>query len=108
MAANSSAWNTHVWEIRQVEVQLGVQAVQRTCQHCSRHFIDEHTSGARYAVHVGMIQFDRLSDEVTDRWLAQPCPGRPLDNDFVDWGNRYDRGPSSNNSNSSERPEPEE
>jgi hypothetical protein len=108
MAANPSAWNTHVWEIRQVEVKPGVQAVQRTCQHCSRHFIDESASGAKYAVHIGMLQFDRLSEEVTERWLAQACPGRLLDSDFADLGNRYERSDSPSKSNTPERPEPEE
>jgi hypothetical protein len=92
MAENTSALDSHDWETRQVEIKPGVQATQQTCRQCSRHFIDEHASDAVYAVHVGMLQFDRLSEEVSERWLAHPCPRRRLDSDLVDLEDRYREG----------------
>jgi len=38
----------------------------------------------RYAVHIGLQTFERLSDEVTIRWLATSCPDKRLDADYQD------------------------
>ena len=108
MAENSSALDSHNWETRQIEIKPGIRATQQTCRRCLRHYIDEHASGAIYAVHVGMLQFNRLSEEVTGRWLTQPCPGRRLESDLVDLEVRYGQGRSGTRSNAPERPEPEE
>jgi hypothetical protein len=108
MAENTSALDSHDWETGQIEIKPGVQATQQTRRRCSRHFIDEHANGALYAVHVGMLQFDRLAEEVTERWLAQACPGRRLESDLVDLEDRYREGQSASRSGSPERPEPEE
>jgi hypothetical protein len=103
MAENTSALDSHDWETRQIEIKPGVPTTQQTCRRCSRHFIDEHANGAVYAVHVGMLQF-----EVTERWLAQACPGRRLESNLVDLEDRYREGQSASRSGSPERPEPEE
>ena len=109
MAANVSAWNSHNWDMREVEVAPGLPAIQRTCENCSRHFINEKANNARYAVHVGIRGFDRLSDEVTERWLAQPCPGNRPDRDYADFETRFAQRRAVDKSNDSpERPEPED
>jgi hypothetical protein len=75
MAANDPTWNSHEWETRSVESESRVPAIHYTCRNCTRQFLGEEPTGARYAVHVGITQFDRLSDDVTGRWLSEGCPG---------------------------------
>jgi hypothetical protein len=52
-------------------------------------FVEEIRTGRLYAVHVGIIRFDRLSAETTTRWLAAPCPGRRLASDKADLETRF-------------------
>ena len=37
----------------------------------------------------GVIHFDLLSDETTARWLADFCPGKPLQSDEEDLKTRF-------------------
>jgi hypothetical protein len=91
MAANHLlSWDSHLWTSREVNLPGGVRATQFTCNRCARHFIEEPT-GVRYAVHVGMLNFDRLSDEVTSRWLYGQCADRPLDTDLADLQTRAEQ-----------------
>jgi hypothetical protein len=83
MATKLLPWDSHSWSTREIELPNGVSARQHSCHHCARHFIEEAT-GLRYAVHIGIRTFDRLSDEVTIRWLATSCPDRRLDTDHED------------------------
>jgi hypothetical protein len=78
------AWNSHAWSTRRLELSSEFPLLQQMCRKCDRNFIDELESGARYAVHVGVTRFARLSEEVTARWLADPCPGEPLKSDDAD------------------------
>ena len=89
MAPNDPTWNSHEWETRSVELESCVPAIQYTCKNCSRQFLEDVPTGLRYAVHVGIVQFDRLSDEVTKRWLSAVCPGERLEGDFADAKTRY-------------------
>ena len=43
----------------------------------------------RYAVHVGAMRFNRLSDETTTQWLFDGCPGERLKYDEVSLETRY-------------------
>jgi hypothetical protein len=36
-----------------------------------------------------VIHFDKLSDETTARWLADSCPGKPLQSDEEDLKTRF-------------------
>jgi hypothetical protein len=44
---------------------------------CQRDFVEEMESGERYAANVGTFGFERLSNEVSDRWLRIPCHSYP-------------------------------
>jgi hypothetical protein len=83
MSADIGAWNSHGWDIRRLEAAPGVDVTEYTCVSCARHFLEEEGTHARYAVHVGIRQFHRLSDEVTEHWLAEKCPGKRLESDFT-------------------------
>jgi hypothetical protein len=42
------------------------------------------SSGARHAAYASVLYFYRLDDEVTERWLNEPCPGERLQSDSDD------------------------
>ena len=81
------SWKTHKWsepDGRRVEIQRGKPLIQRYCRACGRTFVEDDTSKERYAVHVSAIFFKRLIDDVNQRWLSMPCPGRRLETDVED------------------------
>jgi hypothetical protein len=107
MAANT-AWNSHEWDIRQIELPPHVTADQHTCRKCARHFIREKQSGSSYAIHIGLQQFDRLSEEVTSRWLSEPCVGGVSTRYMEDLRTRFSKGQSNRKAdNSPDNPDPE-
>ena len=80
-------WQTHNWtepDGRRVEIERGKPLIQRYCQKCGRTFVEDHASKERYAVHVSAIFFKRLIDDVNQRWLSAPCPGKKLETDSDD------------------------
>jgi hypothetical protein len=86
--ASISAWDSHAWIIRQLELDHA-PLIQHICSNCARNFVEEIGTGDRYAVHVNATHFDRLSDEITVRWLAAPCPGQRLEADEADLKTRF-------------------
>jgi hypothetical protein len=54
------------------------------CTQCGRDFVEEVESAEQYAVNVSAFDFDRLADDVSDRWLNEPCPKRRLGSDAHD------------------------
>ncbi len=80
-------WQTHKWsepDGRRVEIERGKPLTQHYCQKCGRSFVEDHASKERYAVHVSAIFFKRLMDDVNQRWLSAPCPGKRLETDVED------------------------
>ena len=68
-------WLSHKWistRGRSLDIK-GKSLRHFKCRHCRRDFVEEAVSGERYAVHVSIFDFDRLADEVSARWLNQPC-----------------------------------
>jgi hypothetical protein len=84
-----SAWNTHCWIDRRLTLAPGQPLIQRICNDCERAFVDECSTGERYAVHVSIFKVHRLSDEATSRWLFEQCPAQPLAGDEADRRTRY-------------------
>jgi hypothetical protein len=84
-----SRWNTHCWIGRRLGLAPGQALIQRVCNDCGRAFVDECSTGERYAVHVSIFKLHRLSDEVTSRWLSQQCPAQLLAEDEADRQTRY-------------------
>ena len=96
-APTNVPWQTHKWsepDGRRVEIERGKPLIQRYCQKCGRTFVEDLASKERYAVHVSALFFKRLVDDVNERWLSTPCPGKKLETDYDDekkWSGQ-DRG----------------
>jgi hypothetical protein len=89
METNLSSWNTHCLISRRLGLAPGQPLIQRVCNDCERAFVDECSTGERYAVHVSIFKVHRLSDEVTSRWLFEQCPAQPLAEDDADRRSRF-------------------
>jgi hypothetical protein len=89
MEANVAVWNSHVWNDRSIEIEPGLPLIQHACRPCGRNFVDERTTDNRYAVHVGVASFNRLSDETTAHWLTDVCPGECLLSDDTERKTRF-------------------
>jgi hypothetical protein len=94
-----SNWNTHHWNNSRVEVVPGQPLIQQVCRECGRGFVDEFSTDKRYAVHVSVFVFHRLSDKVTSRWLSEKCPGERLKGDEADRQTRFLRSAVNENAN---------
>jgi hypothetical protein len=79
----------HHWTIRDLELDPGVLLMLHQCRRCGRNFVMEPRTGDQYAVHVGAMRFNRLSEETTSRWVAASCPGERLESDEVDLKTRF-------------------
>jgi hypothetical protein len=83
--------STHQWvppEGRALEIE-GKDLKHHRCDACKRDFLEEVASGERYAVKVFTFSFERLSAEVSDRWLRSPCPRHPPVDDEEDRRTRF-------------------
>ena len=82
-----AAWSGHHWiqpKPRHVTLASGQSVLQWHCVKCGREFITVETSGLCHAVYASALSFYRLSDEVTERWTSEACPGRRMDADDTD------------------------
>ena len=84
-----SRWNTHCWIGRRLVLAPGQPLIEHVCNDCGRAFIDECSTGERYAVHVSIFKLHRLSDEVTSRWLSETCPAQRVAGDEADRQTRF-------------------
>jgi hypothetical protein len=80
----AAAWQTHQWSCRRLELEPGKPLVHYKCAKCHRDIVDDLTSDERYAVHVSPLRFNRLANEVCDRWLEEPCPAVAQPSDDLD------------------------
>ena len=67
----TDAWKTHDWSDRPLEIDHEIW-IQFVCRKCFRGFVDDGM-GRRYAIYASAFAVHRLSDEVTNRWLSEPC-----------------------------------
>jgi hypothetical protein len=67
----------HQWSERKFE-HNGKSYSHRQCKNCRRDFVIGGVFIRWTAVYVGVFEFAPLEDEVSFRWLAEPCPRRPL------------------------------
>jgi hypothetical protein len=87
MNANDAHWNDHRWtesQPRRLCIDFGKVVLHRHCVQCGRDFIADLSSGDRYAVFASAISFHRLENEITNRWLREPCTGSRLPRDDED------------------------
>ena len=84
----------HRWYERRelhLKIESGASVVQHHCGRCGRDIVTVLSSGARHAVYASVLCFYRLDDEVTERWLNEPCPGERLQSDGDDRERFLDR-----------------
>jgi hypothetical protein len=89
MEKNLSAWDTHDLISQPLELDLGLPLNQLVCLTCGRDFLEECSTGKRYGVSISVFKVDRLSAEVTSRWLSEMCPGERLTADDADRRTRF-------------------
>jgi hypothetical protein len=88
------SWSTHQWvtsDHRHLNIR-GQWVRQHFCVACERDFVELVESGQRHAVYTSAFDFERLPDEVSARWLREPCPGKPTESDEQD--RKMRQGPS--------------
>jgi hypothetical protein len=77
----------HRWYQRReshLKLESGDAVVQHHCGRCGRDIVTVLRSGARHAVYASILCFYRLDDEVTQRWLNEPCPRKRSQSDDDD------------------------
>ena len=89
METNLSSWNTHELTSNRLELVPGHPLIQQGCRKCGRAFVDDCSTGERYAAHVLVFTLHRLSAQVTSRWLSEKCPGECLKTDEADRETRF-------------------
>jgi hypothetical protein len=60
---------------RTSRLETGENVAQHHCVRCGRDIVTVLSSGSRHAGYASVLYFYRLSDEVTTRWLSEPCLG---------------------------------
>jgi hypothetical protein len=79
--------DSHLWSDGATPRQLnhdGRTIMHHRCLRCGRDFAQGFDGLFHWeAVYVGVTRIERLSDNVTARWLGEACPGEllPSDND---------------------------
>ena len=79
--------------LRRVKLSPNQHLIQHVCRERCRGFVYEYSTGARYAVHVSIFNFHRLSDDVSSKWLSEVCPGKRLSADEADRQARFSEVP---------------
>jgi hypothetical protein len=82
---DNEAWNSHKWSNdrwRQIEIEPSRPLTQHRCSQCRRDFVEDTSTGDRYAVYVSAFSFRRLPNPISEQWLREPCPGGPLPHDI--------------------------
>jgi hypothetical protein len=72
-----SAWTSHHWQTREIVNDVYQGVIHHHCSRCVRDFVDDPSTGERYAVHVAVFRFEKLSELTTAQWLREFCPGQP-------------------------------
>lgn len=84
------SWSTHRWlGSGGRALDLGGQLkTEYVCINCKRHFVRIDQTGELFAAYPTVLDFDRLAQDVTERWLNEPCPGREQESDVLACINR--------------------
>lgn len=80
-----AVWDSHNWSSvrgRRIEIEPGKPLIQLHCSRCGRDFVEDSSSGQRYAVYVSVFSFRRLPEPITKSWLGELCPGAPVPYDI--------------------------
>jgi hypothetical protein len=87
MATDGSA-GTHDWSVREIIISK-VRFEHRHCAKCGRDLARTSNERQWQATYLGALQFHFLNRDVTERWIAEPCPGRHLPEDANDLRMRW-------------------
>jgi hypothetical protein len=76
-------WESHDWKVKTLESVSagGGSRLAFTCRGCERKFVYTTANNRAWAT---SGDGTALSDEISSRWLAQTCPGRPGEKDNQD------------------------
>jgi len=76
-------WESHDWKVKTLESVSagGGSRLAFTCRGCERKFTYTTANNRAWAT---SSDGTALADEITSRWLAQSCPGRPGEGDNQD------------------------
>jgi hypothetical protein len=103
METNIDPWKTHDWcDRRSLEIDFHKRGILVVCRKCNRGFA-QYVTGNRYAIEISAFTIYRLPDEVTSRWLSEPCPLEQREGDSEDRASRLLNGWSRNESASKSR-----
>ena len=80
---SSHASYYHHWVRRKVQIE-GKTVFHRQCIACRRDFVFDSDVRCWRAVHVGLLGFDFLDEEISRRWLSEECPGHELPEEIND------------------------
>jgi hypothetical protein len=80
MGAVGNLGSGHDWRERKVWLS-GKLFLHLKCHTCRRGFVASQQEPRWRAVHVGLIQFEFLDDEITEQWMSEKCPGEVLRHD---------------------------
>ncbi len=83
-------WLTHQWlnpHGRTLKLN-GQWKREYYCLRCKRHFVEFVESQKRYAAYPSALDFDPLAQNVSERWLAEACPGQEQPEDFIEYRSR--------------------
>jgi hypothetical protein len=78
-----SPWESHDWKVKTLESVSagGGSRLAFTCRACERKFTLTTASNRAWAT---TADGTALADDISSRWLAQSCPGRPGELDAQD------------------------
>ena len=79
------AWNSHKWSSAQgqrTEIELDKPLSHHRCSRCKRDFVEDPSTGERYAIYVSVFRFGKLPDLISKQWLRELCPGAPAPYDI--------------------------
>jgi hypothetical protein len=76
-------WESHDWKVKTLESVSagGGSRLAFTCRGCERKFVYTTANNRAWAT---SSDGTALADEISSRWLAQTCPGRPGEGDNQD------------------------
>jgi hypothetical protein len=80
---DKTPWESHDWKVKTLESVSagGGSRLAFTCRGCERKFTYTTANNRAWAT---SGDGTALADEITTRWLAQSCPGRPEEGDNKD------------------------
>jgi hypothetical protein len=83
MTQSKAPWESHDWKVKTLESLSagGGSKLGFSCRACERKFTHTTANNRAWAT---AEDGTALADEISTRWLAESCPGRPGQHDHKD------------------------